>query len=261
MRQIKLFFFKEWKEAWRSFKWIWVPIVFIALGISDPIMNYYMEDILNSVGNMPEGMEIVIPTYTAADIYAASTSQFQTIGIIVITALFASSISRERQNGTATLLYVRPISFANLYIGKWLFAVVLTIISVICGYLGSFYYTTLLYGSVPAEQFFKMIAIYSMWLLWVISFALCMSAMFKTAIAMTISIIVVPIGIIIDSLVGAYWTYSPWKLGWHAQQVILNNGNNKDILMTCIIALGCIIIFNIVGILWTRKNRANLSHQ
>jgi ABC-2 type transport system permease protein len=259
MNQIKWFFLKEWKEAWRNFKWIWVPIVFIALGISDSIMNYYMEDILSSVGNMPEGMDIIVPDFNAADIFAATTNQFQTVGIIVITALFASAISRERQNGTATLLYVRPISFASYYWAKWLFAVVLSVVSVGLGYVGSFYYTSILYGTVPLQHFFAMVGIYMIWIVFVISFSLCMSAWFKTAIAMTISIIAIPIGIIIDTLIGTYWTYSPWKIGLYAQQVVAGEGNTSDIWVTCVIAVVCIALLSSLGIIGTRKNRAKLS--
>ena len=46
MNQFTTFFKKEWLEMWRSLKFIWVPLVFVILGISDAIMNYFMEDIL-----------------------------------------------------------------------------------------------------------------------------------------------------------------------------------------------------------------------
>lgn len=104
MKQFSVLLQKEFQESWRNFKLLWIPLVFVSLGIMDPITNYYMEDILNAVGYMPEEFQMVWPEFSAADIIMASTSQFQMIGLIVLVAVFASSISKERQNGTATFL-------------------------------------------------------------------------------------------------------------------------------------------------------------
>ena len=46
MNQFKTFLKKEWLEMWRSLKFVWVPLVFIILGIMDPITYYFMDDIL-----------------------------------------------------------------------------------------------------------------------------------------------------------------------------------------------------------------------
>ncbi|MDY0407538.1 hypothetical protein [Paracerasibacillus soli] len=46
---------KEMVENWRNFKWIWVPLVFILLAIMDPISTYYLPQILEAVGGLPEG--------------------------------------------------------------------------------------------------------------------------------------------------------------------------------------------------------------
>jgi len=34
---------KEWLEMLRSYRIVWLPLLFILLGISDPLTNYYME--------------------------------------------------------------------------------------------------------------------------------------------------------------------------------------------------------------------------
>lgn len=104
---------KEFREAWRSRKFLWIPLVFALLGMSEPLTNYYMMDILEAVGNMPEGFEMLMPELVPADLLLATISQFQLIGLLVLMASFVGAISKERSNGTATLLYVRPISFAS----------------------------------------------------------------------------------------------------------------------------------------------------
>ncbi|MFP3802363.1 ABC transporter permease, partial [Paraburkholderia sp. SIMBA_027] len=91
------------------------------------------------------------------DIVVASTGQFQSIGLIVLIATFIGTISRERQNGTATLLYVRPISHRAVFLSKWLAASLVAGVSVIAGYIASLYYTVMLYGPVEWNRFMGML--------------------------------------------------------------------------------------------------------
>lgn len=253
MKQFQIFFGKEMKEMARSFKWIWVPLVFLVLGIMDAIMNYYMEDILSSVGNLPEGFEITLPEFKPVDIFIAATSEFQLIGIIIVVCLAAGSISKERQNGTATLLYVRPISYASYYLSKWASYSLLMGVSIVIGYFGTLYYTNLLYGSVSFKAFLGMLATYIVWQLFAISFALTMSACFKTSIAMAISIIAFPVFLFIDSIIGTYWKISPWKLGNYGVQLIDDTIIWKDYYWTLAITLVLTVIFLSIGIIMSRK--------
>ena len=51
---------KEISQMTREYKIIWLPIVFILLGLTQPIMMYYLPVILQSVGGV-EGI-IIDPT-------------------------------------------------------------------------------------------------------------------------------------------------------------------------------------------------------
>ena len=256
MNQFTTFFKKEWLEMWRNLKLIWVPLVFVILGIMDAIMNYFMDDILASVGNLPEGFAITVPDFTPLDIYTATTSQFQSIGIIVLVAIFASSISRERQSGTATLMYVRPISFTFYFLSKWVMAVLLAVGCVVIGYFGSFYYTNLLFGSVPFDKFLAMVGTYCVWIIFSISFTLAMSATFKTSIAMALSILAIPIFLLIDSLIGSFWTITPWKLANYGVQILAGNIVWTDYYWTLAITISLTIVFIVFGILMSKKKAA-----
>ena len=63
MQQFKALLLKEWRESVRSFKILWIPLVFVLLGISDPLMNYFMEDILQAVCNIPHGFLMTMPEF------------------------------------------------------------------------------------------------------------------------------------------------------------------------------------------------------
>ncbi|WP_245804709.1 hypothetical protein [Halobacillus hunanensis] len=79
--------------AWRNYKWIWVPLVFILLGIMDPLTTYYLPQILESVGGLPEGATINIPTPPPADVFMMSISQFNMIGVAVLILMSMGTIA------------------------------------------------------------------------------------------------------------------------------------------------------------------------
>ncbi|MGM9946135.1 MAG: ABC transporter permease [Lysinibacillus sp.] len=246
-------FQKEFREAWRGFKFLWMPLLFIFLGISDPIMNYFMDDILAAVGNLPEGFSITLPELLPIDLLLASTSQFQSIGLIVLIATTAGTISRERQNGTATLLYVRPISFTALFMSKWAVASLLGIVSAVAGYIGSLYYTAILYGTVDAGAFVKMLATYCVWILFVTAITVMLSAMFKTAVALVIAMVLLPIGLMLDSLIGNFWTVTPWKLATYGVQFI-NGSTSEHYTMTLLVTIVLMSVSIMVGIIFSKRN-------
>ena len=249
-------FQKEFREAWRGFKFLWMPLLFIFLGIMDPITNYYMDDILAAVGNLPEGFSITLPELLPIDLLLASTGQFQLIGLITLIATTAGTISRERQNGTATLLYVRPISFTALFMSKWVIASLLGIVSAVAGYIGSLYYTVILYGTVDAGAFVQMLATYCVWILFVTAITVMLSAMFKTtAIALVIATLLLPIGLMIDSAIGSYWTVAPWKLATYGVQFI-SGSTSEHYTMTLSITIVLTILAIILGIVFSKKNAA-----
>ncbi|SOC23165.1 ABC-2 type transport system permease protein [Ureibacillus xyleni] len=254
MSQFNVLMGKELRESWRSFKILWIPLVFILLGVSDPILNYYLMDILKAVGEMPEGFQMVMPELSPADILAASTGQFQSIGLIVLIATFVGTISRERQNGTATLLYVRPISHMALFLSKWLVACLVAVISVIAGYAASLYYTVLLYGPVQWDQFIGMLATYLLWICLIMAVTVAMSAAFKTVIAATLTIIMVIGGTIFESLIGSFLSISPWKLPSSALSLLSDYYDRTNFILNLSLSTGLLIFFIVLGIFMCQRN-------
>lgn len=258
MQQFNALLLKEWRESWRSFKLLWIPLVFVLLGVSDPLMNYFMDDILKAVGNMPEGFTMTMPEFQPADLLAASTGQFQSIGIIVLIAAHIGAFSRERQNGTATLLYVRPVSYAALFFSKWIVASVVAVLSAVVGYAGSMYYTALLYGAVEWSKLLAMIATYSIWLLLVMAITVAMSAAFQTSIAATITIILVPIGLFIDLIIGAFWKYTPWKLANYGVALLTDSVLMKNYWTTLVLVGLLTVAMLLFGIFMSKRNMGNV---
>lgn len=259
MKQFNVFLLKELREAVRSFKLLWIPLVFLSLGVSDPLVNYFMKDIMEAVGNLPEGFEIFMPELAPADLLAASTSQFQLIGIIVLIAVYVGSVSRERQNGTAALIYSRPISYLTMFLSKWAAVSLVSLLSVVAGYAGSMYYTAVLYGTVEWDRFFVMVGVYSLWIVTLMAVTLMFSAAFRTAVAASLAILIGPIGLLIDSLIGGFWTVTPWKLGNYAPLYVTGSVEPATLGFTALLTFLILLLAIALGSYFTKQNASKAS--
>ena len=128
------------------------------------------------------------------------------------------------------------------------------IISAIAGYAGSMYYTALLYGKVPWSEFMAMLISYCVWLLLVMALTVAMSAAFRTAIAATITVILIPIGLIIDTLIGSFWKVTPWKMANYGVLLLTDGIDMKTYWATCSSVIFSIIVACVIGI-WLSKKR------
>lgn len=250
---------KVWRENSRNFKVLWIPLFFIIFGVMEPLTNYYLPEIMKSVGNLPEGMEFVWPEFTGEEIFISLLGQYQMIGILVIVLAFMGSISGERKNGTATLLYVRPISFGQYYLSKWIVISGLVIISLFLGFLSAWYYIEILFSHVTFMQFLEFFAVYSLWMLFVVTVTLTCSAAFSTGIAATISLTITLVFQVIDSILGAYWSVSPWKLSTYATHTLNGTIENSSFWWSVFVTAILIFVLIVLGIYMLKKNASNVT--
>lgn len=127
--------------------------------------------------------------------------------------------------------------------------------SAVAGYIGSLYYTAILYGTVEAGAFVKMLATYCIWILFVTAITVMLSAMFKTAVALVIAIVLLPIGLMIDSVIGSFWSVTPWKLATYGVQFISGSAS-EHYVVTFSITVVLTVLAVIIGILFSKKNVA-----
>ncbi|MCP2033960.1 ABC-2 type transport system permease protein [Planomicrobium sp. HSC-17F08] len=257
MTQFNVLLKKEWRENFRNYKVFWIPIVFILFGIIEPVTNYFMPQILDSVGNLPDGAVIEIPPPEPEEILVAVMGQYQLIGILVLVLAYMGSVAGERKNGTATLLYVRPLSYRSYFLSKWILASAIGILSVWSGLLAAYYYTFLLFERVDFTKFLKFGATYSLWILLIVSLVLLMSAALPNAgLAAAGSLLLIFVFQLIDGLLGTYWTVSPLKIPGYAAQWLLDGPKPEDFWWT--IGIGILLVFAMI-LAGIRSSKANAS--
>lgn len=257
MNQFGVLLKKEWRENVRNFKVFWIPAVFILLAIMEPVSNYFLPQILDSVGNLPEGTVLEFPTPLPEQIMAAIMGQYQLIGLLIIVLAYMGTIAGERKSGTATLLYARPLSFPAYFMSKWLMASLIALVSVWLGFLAGYYYTYLLFGSIDWLEVLRFGASYSLWILLVVSIVMVSSALMPSAgLAAAVSLGVIFISQLIDGLLGTYWTVSPLKLPAYAAAWLDAAPDMGDFWWTVILAIVFIVLLIALGIFLSQKKAA-----
>lgn len=170
---------KEFLEMARNYKWIWVPITFILLGVMDPVTTYYLPEILNSVGDLPEGTIIELAEPSAQEVFIMSLGEYQMLGVLVIVLSMMGTIAGERKSGVAQLILVKPVSYISYITSKWAAAFILIITSLLLGLLASWYYTGVLFEFIPFGGFISVFGLYALWLILVLTLTILFSAAFK----------------------------------------------------------------------------------
>ncbi|MBW9235404.1 hypothetical protein JQK62_25035, partial [Leptospira santarosai] len=104
------------------------------------------------------------------------------------------------------------------------------------------------FGKVEASAFFAFAGTYSVWILFVVTIVLAMSAWLPTGGAAGLSLLLILIVQIVDSLLGAYWTISPWKLPAYATQWLTGSPDSGDFWWSIAITILAIIALMVFGV-------------
>jgi len=178
---------KEWRETFRTGRAIWLPAVFLLLGLAQPLTAKFMPDILASAGNLPEGAIIDIPTPAPGEVMAQTLSQFGTVGLLAACLAYMGTISGERRTGTASWILVKPVSPLAYVASKWIVQSVVLCASFGIGYAGAWYYTAALIGDPAGGDVLFSGLLYGVWLVFVGTATLLASALFKSPAAAAFS--------------------------------------------------------------------------
>ncbi|MBW7460867.1 ABC transporter permease, partial [Paenibacillus sepulcri] len=181
MRQFRLFFRKEMLEMGRSYKWLWVPLVFLMLGVMQPVLTRFLPEILESAGNMPKGMTITIEPPSGAEVLAQTLGQYSSVGMLILVLSVMTLISGERQSGVSQMIFTRQVSYVSYAAAKWASMLSLVTASFVLGYVGAWYYTAQMIGSVEAGAAMKAGLFYLLWLWFVGSLKLFLSSLVNPA--------------------------------------------------------------------------------
>lgn len=214
---------KELTELWRSYKWLWAPLVFIALGMMQPITTYFLPQILENAGGLPEGAVIEIPMPEPEQVLLETMSQYNTIGLLILVLAFMATVSGERTSGQAGMIMVKPVSYASFISVKWVAATLLMTVSLLLGMTGAWYYTEQLIGPIAYSQVALGLTLLALWFSFVMALTVCFSALLRSgAAAAFLSLLCAVLLSVLPAFLSKWMKWSPSMLNTHAGDVIMN---------------------------------------
>jgi len=247
-------FKKEMMENWRNKKWIWVPIVFILLGMFDPLTNYYMPQIIESIGGMPDGTVIEFPEYSPAEVIFIALGQFSSLGILVIILIGMGTVAGERKNGIMELILVKPVSYRHYITAKWTALLALVWTALILGLTASWYYTVILFGELPVLSLVKIIFFYGLWVTLVATIVIFYNAFVKTpGLVAFLSIATIILMSAVTQMFGRFLEWSPNNISAHIFESLMMGKVTEDLMATALVTIGLIIILLVGAIYLFRK--------
>ncbi|MGG0288449.1 ABC transporter permease subunit [Peribacillus butanolivorans] len=251
---------KEFVQMVREFKVIWLPLVFIFLGLTQPVVSYYLPSILKALGG---GQGITIDPSMAAqkggEVLASTLgSQFDQLGVMIIIVSMMGVVQSDKANGMLAFILTRPVTVVSYISGKVISNYLFVACSVVLGYLVSYLYVILLFTRVDFVDLLVALLFYLMWILFIVSFTTMISTIFNSqGIIALISIvfllgcrIVVGLSPVIDNV-------NPASMSKHAMEVLILGTVNTDVIWSIISTIVLSALTILVTNIWISKKKFN----
>lgn len=240
-------FQKEILENWRNYKWIWVPLVITALMIMDPIVNYYLPEILDKLGGLPEGAIFEIPVPTAEEAIMMSLAQLGTLGILLFVLIGMGTITEERKSGVAEMILTKPVNYVNYVTSKWVSTVLLVLSSFALGLLMTWYYVNILYEKIPFLTIIQVFLFYSLILTIIVTVVIFFNTMFKSqGIVAFLSLLLIILTSTISAIFSHKIPWSPSVITGEIHNLLLTGELSTELIgssiITCLLTITLLVL-------------------
>lgn len=249
---------KEYVQMFRDFKIIWLPLVFMFLGATQPIVTYYLPSILAALGGN-QGI-IIDPTMMMQDggqvIAATLGSQFDQLGIMIIVISMMGIIQSDKANGMLDFILTRPVRVESYISGKLFSNFSFVAISVTFGYFVSYVYVNYLFSNIPFVDMLLAIAFYQIWVLFMVSFTSMISTIFNgQGVIALISIVSLLIFKMISGLHPLLDLLNPAGMSQQAMGVLITGSINSHLYGNMLITLVWITLTITVSHFWISEKK------
>lgn len=134
---------KELLESWRTFRLPVMGLLFLALGISSPVVLKILPDIIRMFA--PPGFQITLPDAglsAVLDQFLKNTIQFGALAAILLTM---GSVATEKERGTAAFVLAKPVTRDAFLAAKLTGIGIVFVVAIGLASIGGFVYTGLLF--------------------------------------------------------------------------------------------------------------------
>ncbi|WP_405104371.1 ABC transporter permease subunit [Paenibacillus sp. FSL K6-1217] len=237
MKKLRVLYLREMLEAVRSYKLIWIPVVFIILGIMQPLVTFYMADILAASSNVPAGFMDSYELPGAAEVMAQALGQYGTIGMLVLALGTMNSLAGERSSGTSELLMAKPVSSISVVAAKWAANLTVLVIALGLGAAGAAYYTEQLMGALSWSAVAAASGLYSLWLLCALSLTLFFSSWLRGPAAACLALLLAAGMSLVYSLLPSQTGWMPAALPGMSAGVLAAGGISVGPIVSAVVLI------------------------
>lgn len=251
---------KEFVQMVREFKVIWLPIVFIFLGITQPIVTHFLPAILGAVGG---GQGITIdPSMTAqkgGEVLASTLgSQFDQLGLMILAISMMGIIQTDKANGMLAFILTRPVTVLSYIAGKIASNYLIAAFSAAIGYFASYLYVNYLFTDVPFSHMILALLFYLVWVLFIVSFTTMISTIFNSQGIIALISIVFLLGCrIIVGLIPIIDFVNPASMSKHAMAVLVTGSADTKAIDNALVTIVWIVLILFVTNYWIANKKFN----
>lgn len=193
----------EWRRMTRTPRAVALIAVYVLFGLIEPLSTRYQNQLINHVSH---GVHIQLPPPAPADALSAYTSQVATIGLIVVVAIAASSLTFDARHGLAVFLRSRA-TVTQLVWPRFAVSAAAAAVAYMLGTLAAWYETSLLIGSLPARPVLAGILCGIVYL----AFAVALTALAASFVRSTVGATGITLAVLLlIPVAGTYHVISRW---------------------------------------------------
>lgn len=240
MNQFTILAKKEIIQWVRELKVVWLPLVFVFLGITQPVITYYLPSILEALGG---GQGITIdPSMTAqegSEILASTLgSQFDQLGVMIIVISMMGVVQSDKANGMLAFILTRPVAVRTYMNGKIISNYLFIAISITLGYMVSYLYTYFLFTNVNLIHLIVALIFYLLWVLFIVSFTTMISTIFNSQGVIAIISIICLLGCRLVVGLSPFIDYvNPASMSKHAMDLLVLGTIHSNVIWSILASL------------------------
>lgn len=251
---------KEFVQMVREFKIIWLPLVFIFLGVTQPVVSHYLPSILKSLGGA-QGITIDpnMAAQQGGEVLASTlAAQFDQLGVIIIGISMMGVLQTDKVNGMLAFILTRPVKVVSYIGGKIIANYIFVACSVALGYLISYVYVNLLFTNVNFVDAIIASLFYLLWVLFMVSFTTMISTIFNSQGIIALISIVFLLGCRIVLGLSALTDFmNPASMSKQAMEVLITGAVNPNVIWNVLVVLIWIVLAIVVTVFWISSKRFN----
>ena len=249
MKHYLVFFKKELLEYNRTYKLLILLLVFLILGIMNPLTAKLTPDLLAKF--MPEGVSITLPEPSSLDSWAQFYKNVTQMGLIVTILVFSGVLSSELSKGTLIILLTKGLPRRVVILAKYMSMLVLWSASILTSFLVTWAYTVYIFPDGKSANL-----LFSMFCLWLygallLAVLLLAATLVKSSYGSLLITGVVVVLLTILNIAPAIQQYNPLSLAAKHMDLVMQNIEPSSlfpaigvtVLATVVLLFAAVVIF------------------